>query len=65
LSQVVLSLQLPFAVVPLVLFTASRKKMGGLQAPLWLSVTSGAIALLLTVLNIKMIVHVIMGGVVL
>ena len=28
LSQVVLSLQLPFAVVPLVMFTAGRRKMG-------------------------------------
>jgi manganese transport protein len=34
LSQVVLSLTLPFAVVPLVWFTASRKRMGGLKAPL-------------------------------
>jgi manganese transport protein len=41
LSQVILSLQLSFAVVPLVLFTGSRKKMGefvngrGLQALAW------------------------------
>ena len=31
LSQVVLSLQLPFAVVPLVMFTASRRKMGAVR----------------------------------
>ena len=36
LSQVILSLQLPFAVVPLVQFTASRAKMGALRAPTWL-----------------------------
>ncbi|WP_253073001.1 Nramp family divalent metal transporter [Rhodobacter calidifons] len=33
LSQVVLSFQLPFAIVPLVMFTASRAKMGELVAP--------------------------------
>ena len=38
LSQVVLSLQLPFAVVPLVMFTASRAKLGDLVAPRWLTV---------------------------
>ena len=33
LSQVILSLQLPFAIVPLVMFTADRRKMGELVAP--------------------------------
>src|SRR5215510_12755798 len=33
LSQVILSLQLPFAIVPLVMFTADRRKMGELIAP--------------------------------
>ena len=33
LSQVVLSLQLPFAVFPLVMFTGDRKKMGMTVAP--------------------------------
>ena len=37
LSQVVLSFQLPFAIVPLVMFTASRAKMGDLVAPRWLT----------------------------
>ena len=36
LSQVVLSLQLPFAVFPLVLFTGDRRKMGALVAPRWM-----------------------------
>ena len=34
LSQVVLSMQLPFAIVPLVMFTADRRKMGELVSPL-------------------------------
>ena len=37
LSQVVLSLQLPFAVIPLVMFTASRASSGELVAPRWLT----------------------------
>ncbi|TFG87831.1 MAG: divalent metal cation transporter, partial [Hyphomicrobiales bacterium] len=37
LSQVVLSLQLPFAVVPLVMFTADKRKMGALVAPYWVT----------------------------
>ena len=36
LSQVILGLQLPFAVVPLVQFTADRAKMGQLVTPKWL-----------------------------
>ncbi|MDP5355306.1 MAG: Nramp family divalent metal transporter, partial [Paracoccaceae bacterium] len=54
LSQVVLSFQLPFAIVPLVMFTASRAKMGALVAPLWLSITCGFIALLIIGLNVKL-----------
>lgn len=56
LSQVILSLQLPFAVVPLVMFTASRSKMGALVAPRWLSLTAGIIAAIIIVLNIKLII---------
>ncbi|MBL8642230.1 MAG: Nramp family divalent metal transporter [Alphaproteobacteria bacterium] len=59
LSQVILSLQLPFAVVPLVMFTANRKKMGDFTAPLWLTITTAMIAILLITLNIKMIIDII------
>ena len=38
LSQVVLSLQLPFAVFPLVMFTSDRHKMGEFAAPRWMKV---------------------------
>ena len=37
LSQVVLGLALPFAIVPLVMFTADRSKMGALAAPRWVT----------------------------
>src|ERR1700740_2061305 len=55
LSQVVLSLQLPFAVVPLVMFTADRSKLGELVAPRWGTVLAALTALLIIVLNIKLL----------
>src|SRR6201996_947691 len=55
LSQVVLSLQLPFAVVPLVMFTASRKKMGAYVAPRWLSGFAMSIAAAMIALNMKLV----------
>ena len=55
LSQVVLSLQLPFAIVPLVHITASRTKMGALVAPRWLTALAGLIALTIISLNFKLL----------
>jgi manganese transport protein len=55
LSQVVLSLQLPFAVVPLVMFTASRTKMGPYVAPRWLTGLAAATAVLIIGLNAKLV----------
>jgi manganese transport protein len=55
LSQVVLSLQLPFAVVPLVQFTASRTKMGALVSPRWLTAIAALIAILIIALNAKLV----------
>ncbi len=51
LSQVVLSLQLPFAVVPLVLFCADRRVMGDLKAPFWMTATGVGLALALIAAN--------------
>jgi manganese transport protein len=56
LSQVILSLQLSFAVIPLVMFTASRSKMGELVAPTWLVVFAGFIAAVIVALNVKLLV---------
>lgn len=55
LSQVVLSLQLPFAVVPLVAFTADRRVMGELAAPRWLSGLAWGVAALLIGLNLTLL----------
>jgi manganese transport protein len=54
-SQVVLSMQLPFAVFPLVLFTSSRKKMGVFANPWWLKVVAFVIALIIASLNVWLI----------
>jgi manganese transport protein len=55
LSQVILSLQLPFAVVPLVMFTADKRKMGELTAPLWVTALAALTALIIISLNIKLL----------
>jgi len=51
LSQVVLSLQLPFAVLPLVWFCSRRKLMGDLRAPNWLLLLAWITAAAIVVIN--------------
>ena len=51
LSQVILSLQLSFAVIPLVLFTGNRKKMGEFVNAPWLQALSWFVAALIAGLN--------------
>ncbi|HJP84312.1 MAG TPA: Nramp family divalent metal transporter, partial [Fimbriimonadaceae bacterium] len=55
ISQVVLSMQLPFAIFPLVMITADRRRMGNLTNPLWLTVVGSVICLLITALNINLL----------
>jgi manganese transport protein len=55
LSQVVLSLQLPFAVFPLVMFVGNRKKMGPLVAPRWMLVLAWPTAIVIAALNVWML----------
>ncbi|RDJ14771.1 Nramp family divalent metal transporter [Rhizobium grahamii] len=61
LTQVVLSLQLSFAVFPLVMFTASKAKMGALVAPRWLSAIAYLIAVLIAGLNVKLLFDFVTG----
>jgi manganese transport protein len=61
LSQVVLSLQLPFAIVPLVMITANRGKMGELRAPRWLTGVAAIVAAIVITLNVKLIIDFITG----
>jgi manganese transport protein len=51
LSQVILSLQLPFAVFPLVMFTSDPKKMGPFVSPAWVKLLAWAVAIAIAVLN--------------
>ena len=55
LSQVILSMQLPFAVVPLVRFTSDRTKMGELVSPRWLCAVAWGIAGVIICLNVKLL----------
>lgn len=52
-SQVILSFQLAFAVVPLVIFTGDRKKMGSFANALWLKILAWLCAGFIVLLNIK------------
>ena len=61
LSQVILSLQLSFAVVPLVMFTADRSKMGELTAPRWVTALAVLVAAIIIVLNVKLLVDFVTG----
>jgi manganese transport protein len=61
LSQVILSLQLPFAIIPLVVITASRGKMGDLCAPRWLTVIAAIVAAIVVTLNVKLIFDFALG----
>src|SRR5205085_784302 len=51
LSQVILSLQLSFAVFPLILFTSDKLKMGEFANPLWVKILAWVTALIIGGLN--------------
>ncbi len=55
LSQVVLSLQLPFAVVPLVQFTSDKVKMGPFANTTWLKLAAWTVAATIIALNLKLL----------
>ncbi len=52
-SQVILSMQLSFAVIPLLLFTNSKAKMGRFANPLWIKVLAWSCAAIIVILNFK------------
>jgi manganese transport protein len=62
ISQVILGLQLPFALVPLMHFTSSRKRMGKFVNPLWLIVIGWCSTMLITGLDIYLIVNQVAGA---
>ncbi|MFN8586259.1 MAG: Nramp family divalent metal transporter [Candidatus Eisenbacteria bacterium] len=56
LSQVVLSLQLSFAVVPLVMFTSDRERMGEFTSPPWVIALAVLVTTIIAGLNAKLVV---------
>jgi manganese transport protein len=62
LSQVILSLQLSFAVVPLVHFTSDRRKMGQFATPTWVAVLAWAAVGVIIALNVKLVGEAIIDG---
>jgi manganese transport protein len=61
LSQVILSLQLSFAVFPLVMFTSNKLKMGEFVNPTWLKVMAYAIAAIIASLNVWLLFQTLKG----
>jgi manganese transport protein len=61
LSQVVLSMQLPFAVFPLVMFTGDKAKMGPFASPVWVKVLAWTIAVVIAALNVWLLYQTFTG----
>jgi len=61
LSQVVLSMQLPFAVVPLVRFVADRRKMGGFAISRPTAILAWTVAGAIIALNGKLLLDTLAG----
>jgi manganese transport protein len=60
-SQVLLSLQLPFAVFPLVVFCGNRQLMGSLAAPRWMLAIAWPTAIVIAALNAWLLVQSLRG----
>jgi len=61
LSQVVLSLQLPFAVFPLVMFTGEKAKMGPFANPGWVKALAWSVAVVIAALNAWLLYQTFVG----
>lgn len=60
-SQVVLSMQLPFAVIPLVRFVSDRRKMGQFAIPVSVAAIAWIVAGVIVILNVKLLVDTLFG----
>lgn len=61
-SQVVLSLQLPFAVIPLVWFTSDKRKMGEFANPAWIKVLAWVSTGIILALNVFLVGYILLTG---
>lgn len=57
LSQVILSMQLPFALVPLVLFTSNKQKMGSFVNSTWVKIVAWTATVVIICLNIYLVIY--------
>src|SRR5258705_2589887 len=62
LSQVVLSMQLPFAVIPLVRFVSDRRKMGKFAIPAAIAAVAWIVAAVIVILNVKLLFDTFFGS---
>jgi manganese transport protein len=60
-SQVILSMQLPFAVIPLVRFVSDRRKMGDFVVPRSVAIAAWIVAGIIVSLNLKLLFGTIFG----
>lgn len=60
-SQVVLSLQLGFAIIPLIHFTSDKEKMGVFVIKPWMKVAAWTIAIIIVSLNVKLVYQEVAG----
>src|SRR3984885_5541452 len=63
LSQIILSMQLPFAVIPLIHFTNSKERMGALANRAWVRILAWLAAALILVLNVWLVMISVRGWV--
>jgi manganese transport protein len=60
-SQVILSLQLGFAVIPLIHFNSDKEKMGIFVIKPWMRISAWLIAAIIVTLNVKLVINEITG----
>lgn len=60
-SQVILSMQLPFALVPLVLFTSDKHKMGSFVNSTWVKLVAWTATVIIICLNVYLVVYTLIG----
>lgn len=60
-SQVILSMQLPFALVPLVLFTSDKDKMGSFVNSTWVKLVAWTATVIIICLNVYLVIYTLIG----
>jgi manganese transport protein len=56
LSQVILSMQLPFAIIPLIHFTGDRRRMGVFANRIWVKILAWITVAIVVVLNVRLVI---------